>query len=69
MIEMKICKGCRFRIEHTAKGFYPNAKDIRYVDSYGRQWNGNNCPNCHAKKAKERAQRKAAEKNEQNHTN
>lgn len=66
MIEYKFCKTCKFKIAHISNGFFPNAKYVRYVDELGRQWNGKNCGKCHALKAKERAQKKVAAKNDQN---
>jgi hypothetical protein len=66
MIPTKVCKICKGKVSHIAKGMYPNGKDFRYVDDFGRQWNGGTCGSCHMIKCRERAQAKAAAKNANN---
>lgn len=58
----KTCKKCLFKVPHIPNGMFPSTKEFRYVDAFGRQWSGRTCPNCHAEKAKLRAQKKTAER-------
>jgi hypothetical protein len=66
-VTYRVCKVCGVEHKRFDGGRYPNAKDVRFVDENGRQWNGAVCPSCHstrvalqrkAKRDKKRARRK-----------
>lgn len=47
------CKVCNKEKERIFKEKYPDGKNKKWVDQYGREWSGMSCPDCHALKSKE----------------
>lgn len=43
---LRKCKVCSEEKMRILNGRYPNKKDRRWVDSSGKQWSGNICPDC-----------------------
>lgn len=47
------CKKCLATKNRIVAGKYPDDKNIRWVDEFGKQWNGKLCPDCNVERAKE----------------
>ncbi len=58
----RICKHCRVIKLRIQDGNFPNAKDKRWVDEHGQQWNGSTCPSCATEKARLRMGKRRNEK-------
>lgn len=46
------CKKCGEEKTRIRSGTYPNGKDIKWLDSEGKEFNGRTCPSCHKNKVK-----------------
>lgn len=46
------CKSCQLIKIKIDNGLYPNQKTKRYVDQFGKMWNGKVCPECNRTRAK-----------------
>jgi len=54
-----VCKDCKHTVVRILSGKYPNARDKRWVDTYGRCFNGAVCPKCHSTRvAKKNAEKR-----------
>lgn len=56
------CKLCNFLLVRIAAGKYPNNKDTKYIDEYGKEWSGRVCPGCHKRNNKQRMRKIRFEK-------
>lgn len=53
-----VCKSCGELKTRYLDGRYPSAKDKKWVDENGVQWNGRCCSVCHKAKVAERKRNK-----------
>lgn len=54
-----ICKGCNETKTRYLDGKYPNAKDKKWLDENGKQFNGHLCPGCQSRKVAQRKRLKS----------
>lgn len=47
-MQLTICKLCNTEKARIVAGKYPSGKDTRFVDITNKEWNGLQCPKCHA---------------------
>jgi ssDNA-binding Zn-finger/Zn-ribbon topoisomerase 1 len=49
IVQCKVCQQLKRRI---VNGKRPNLSSKKYVDPFGKEWNGKTCPTCHREKQK-----------------
>lgn len=51
LVKCKVCQELKVKIE---SGFYPSEKKRtkKYIDQFGKIWNGKTCPQCNQERAK-----------------